>query len=656
VVRVDFELTDDNAAVVAEICRRLDGLPLAIELAAAHLRLFSPEVLRERLGNRLGLLRNGPRDLPERQQTLRATMDWSYGLLGPSEQRLFELLAVFAESEIGVVESVVAALGPIDDIDLDVFDELAGLIEKSLVRLVDRPGREPRVTMLETIREFATDRLEARPDVAQHVRRLHASYFADRAARLLADLTGTQREAALADLGADAANLRIAWSYWLAERDLEQLDRLAGPLLILDDARGWYLDTVGLTQDLLGVLATIPRSTGRADQEIALRTTLARALMATKGLTAEVEAAFSSTLELFERGGDVRQQYVVLRGLASLYLFRAQLDESGRLGREILALGEREDDPGMLIDGHLLVGTTLMTFEDLRAGLDQFDQAIALFPARRTQPRTARIRNDPRISCLTTAGFTLWLLGHPDLAAARADAALALAAELEHPFTTAYAGFHAGLLRLWRHDSALALDLALGLRDLAVEHGFRIWTAAGGCLLGAAQVQLGNVDEGLANIRDGLARYEELRSPPIFWPFLLFLEARAYVQAGRPADGLRPLDTALKILARGSGASILPELFILKGDLLAGLEAADGGGMTAAEDWYRRAFDRAGVLDAQMARLRAATRLATIELDRGRPAAAAQTLRPTYDWFTEGLDTEDLRLARELLTGLDRGA
>ena len=166
VVRPGFELTDDNATVVAEICRRLDGLPLAIELAAAHLRLFSPEVLRDRLGNRLGLLRNGPRDLPERQQTLRATMDWSYGLLPPGEQRLFELLAVFAESEIGVVESVVADLGPIDDIAVDVLDGLAGLVEKSLVRLVEAPGGEPRVTMLETIREFATDRLEARPDVA----------------------------------------------------------------------------------------------------------------------------------------------------------------------------------------------------------------------------------------------------------------------------------------------------------------------------------------------------------------------------------------------------------------------------------------------------------------------------------------------------------
>ncbi len=652
-VRPDFALTDDNAAAVAEICRRLDGLPLAIELAAAHLRLLTPEVLRDRLGNRLGLLRNGPRDLPERQQTLRATMDWSYGLLRPDQQRLFELLAVFAESSIGAVEAVVGELGAMDDVAVDVLEGLAGLVEKSLVRLVEAPGGEPRVAMLETIREFATDRLDARPEIAGRARRAHATYFAERAGRLLADLDGVSREAALADLLGDAANLRVAWSFWLAERDLERLDQLAGPLLMLDDAHGWYLDTVGLTQDLLTVLEAVPRSAGRADQEIALRTTLARALMATRGLTPEVEAAFASTVELFERGGDVHQQYSVLRGLASLYLFRAQLDRSGHLGREILTLGERQDDPGMLIDGHLLVGTTLMTANELRAGLDEFDRAIALFPAQRHRPWTAKIRNDPRVSCLTTSGFTLWLLGYPDQAADRADAALALATELQHPFTSAYARFHAGVLRLWRHDSEIALEIATGLRELADAHEFRIWTAAGGCLLGAAQVQLGHVDEGLANIRSGMDLYTELRSPPVFWPFLLFVEAAAQVEAGRPADAVRPLDAAIEILGSGDGASILPELYILKGDLLMTMAPADGGGDPAvAGDWYQRAFDRAGELDARMARLRAATRLARLKIAAGDPEAAADTLRPIYDTFTEGFATADVIAARRVLATL----
>jgi predicted ATPase/class 3 adenylate cyclase len=648
-VRPDFELTDDNAQAVAEICRRLDGLPLAIELAAARLRLFSPDVLRERLGDRLGLLRSGPRDLPERQQTLRATMDWSYELLEPGERRLFELMAVFADAEIAAVEAVTDGVGDIDGVALEVVDGLAGLAEKSLVRLVDQPSGEPRVAMLETIREFAADRLDQRPDVGERARRAHATHYAAVASQLRADLTDTERGAALAALGADVANLRIAWAYWVAARDLEQLDQLAGPLMILDDAHGWYLDTVGLTRDMLVVLEAVPSSPDRVGQEIALRTSLARALMATKGFTPEVEAAFASAVELFEGGADVRQQYSVLRGLASLYLFRAQLDESARLGREILALGEREGDPSMLIDGHLLVGITLMSFDDLHGGLDHFDRAISLFPAQRTRPRSARVGNDPRISCLTTSGLTLWLLGYPDRAAERANAGLALAAELDHPFTSAYARFHAGLLRLWLRDAESALDLAVGLLELAEEHELRIWAATGSCLLGAAQVDLGRFDEGLANVRNGIDLYGELRSPPIFWPFLLFVDARASAHAGRPAEGLRPIEAAIEILSPGTGASMLPELHLIKGDLLAALAPDEASGRSSAEAWYRLAFDRAGELGARMAQLRAATRLARHRQADGEPEAGARILAPVYETFTEGFETADLLEARDLL-------
>ena len=651
-VRPDFELTDENAAAVADICRRLDGLPLAIELAAARLRLFSPDVLRERLGDRLGLLRSGPRDLPERQQTLRATMDWSYELLDPHEQRLFELMAVFVNAEVGTIETVIDGLGPIDGVSVDVIDGLAGLAEKSLVRLVETPAGEPRVAMLETIREFAADRLEQRGEVGDRARRAHASYFADLASRRRADLTGSQREAALVELGADVMNLRVAWRFWVTERDLARLDQLAGPLLILDDAHGWYLDTVGLTRDMLAVLEAVPSSPDRVSQEISLRINLARALMVAKGLTPEVEAAFASAVNLFEKGTDVHQQYSVLRGLASLYLFQAQLEKSGRIGREILALGEREGDPAMLIDGHLLVGTTLMTFEGLREGLAHLDQAIALFPSRAMVARTARVGNDPRVSCLTTSGFTLWFLGYPDQAAERANRAVALAAELDHPFTSAYARFHAGLLRLWRQDAEMALDLAVGLLEIAEEHEFRIWTAAGGCLLGAAQVALGHFEEGLVNIRNGIGLYGELRSPPIFWPFLLFVSATASGHAGRPEEGLDSLEPALKILSPDPGASVLPELHILKGDLLA---ATDGSAASGVEGWYQRAYDRAGQLDARMARLRAATRLARLRQAAGNPAAAADLLRPEYAWFTEGFETVDLRAARELLETLGAG-
>jgi predicted ATPase/class 3 adenylate cyclase len=660
VVRPDFELTDENAPAVAEICRRLDGLPLAIELAAAHLRLFSPEVLRDRLQNRLALLRSGPRDLPERQQTLRATMDWSYDLLEAAEQHLFQLLAAFADAAVEAVEAVAAGFEGAGEVALDVPGGLAALAEKSLVRVVDVPGGEPRVAMLETIREFAVDRLNARPEVAVRARRGHAGYYADRARALRAQLAGNQREAALTELGADVANLRIAWAYWLAERDLERLNQLVGPLLILDDAHGWYLDTVVLTKDLLAVLAAAPASPDRIGQEISLRTSLARALMATKGLTPEVEAAYASAVELFERGADVHQQYSVLRGLASLYLLRAQFDEVARLGQEILALGEREGDTAMLIDGHLLVATPMMSSDDLHGGLEHLDQAIALFPTERARSSTIRIGNDPRISCLTTSGFTLWFLGQPDRAIERMNTALSLAAGLDHPFSSAYALFHAGLLHLLMRDGQGALDLASALLELSDEHEFRIWTAAGGCLLGGGQVELGRFEEGLARLHDGLDRYRELRSPPIFWPFLQFLEAQASLRAGRPAAGLKAVNAAIEILSPGVGSSFLPEVYLLKGDLLGALGVVMSKGaptqMEAADEWYQRAFERALALDARTALLRAATRLARGRQAAGAAEAALQTLRPVYELFTEGFDSADVREARDLLAELGVGA
>src|SRR5258706_3983023 len=135
-VRSDFRLTDDNASAVAEICRRLDGLPLAIELATARMNLFSPEALRDRLGSRLKL-GGGARDLPKPQQTLRATIEWSYQLLDPAEQRLFELLSGFSGSSVEAVEAVATGLDDAAGIELNAIEGLSSLLDKSLVRQAD---------------------------------------------------------------------------------------------------------------------------------------------------------------------------------------------------------------------------------------------------------------------------------------------------------------------------------------------------------------------------------------------------------------------------------------------------------------------------------------------------------------------------------------
>ena len=161
-VRPDFRLTDDNAAAVAEICLRLDGLPLALELATARINLFSPEALRDRLDSSLQLLRSGARDMPERQQTLRATIEWSYELLEPGEQRLFELLSAFSGATFEAVEAVAGSVNGRSGTQIDTLDGLASLVDKSLVRQADRNG-DSQLVMLETIREYAAERLAEQP-------------------------------------------------------------------------------------------------------------------------------------------------------------------------------------------------------------------------------------------------------------------------------------------------------------------------------------------------------------------------------------------------------------------------------------------------------------------------------------------------------------
>ena len=169
-VRYDFALTDANALAIVEICRRLDGLPLAIELAAARVRLLEPDALLARLGSRLDALGTGPVDLPERQRTLRATVEWSVGLLDDAEEHMLATLSIFVEG--WTVEAAVHVSGLTEDRTLDLLDSLAG---HSLVS-VDATVVGPRFRMLAAIREFAAERLAAGADLAD-VERRHAEYF-----------------------------------------------------------------------------------------------------------------------------------------------------------------------------------------------------------------------------------------------------------------------------------------------------------------------------------------------------------------------------------------------------------------------------------------------------------------------------------------------
>jgi predicted ATPase/DNA-binding SARP family transcriptional activator/uncharacterized protein HemY len=210
-VKPDFVLTAENASAVAEICARVDGLPLAIELAAARVKLFSPQALLARLERRLNILTSGARDLPPRQQTLRSTIDWSYHLLNAGEQTLFGRLGVFVGGcTLEAAEAVCYMNG---DLPIDSVEGIATLVDQSLLRQEEDVDGEPRLVMLETIREYALERLEASGE-AETIRRQHAAYHLKLAEQAEPQLHGPEPVAWLERLEAEHDNLRaaLAWS------------------------------------------------------------------------------------------------------------------------------------------------------------------------------------------------------------------------------------------------------------------------------------------------------------------------------------------------------------------------------------------------------------------------------------------------------------
>jgi predicted ATPase/class 3 adenylate cyclase len=233
-VRPAFQLTDENARAVAEITARLDGLPLAIELAATRTKVLSPSQLLPRLQQRLALLTSGGRTLPDRQRTLRATIAWSHDLLEPVERRLFARLSVFTGG--WTFESAEAVCDP-EELGVDALDGLTSLVDKSLIRRVEPPGLPARFSMLETIREFGLEQLEATGDL-EPVRRRHAEHYLGLAEEAEPHLTGEDQGEWLDRCDQEHANLRAALRWAVETGDAGRAQGAAGALWRFWQQRG----------------------------------------------------------------------------------------------------------------------------------------------------------------------------------------------------------------------------------------------------------------------------------------------------------------------------------------------------------------------------------------------------------------------------------
>src|SRR5687767_2573926 len=236
-LKPDFKVTNESAPAVAEICVRLDGLPLAIELAAARIKMLPPRAMLQRLTSRLKLLTGGARDLPERQRTLKATIEWSFALLDEGEQVLFRRLAVFSGGRtLEAIEAICDAEG---DLPVDTFEGVSSLLDKSLLGQEEGPGEEPRFVMLETVHEFAREKLQGSGE-AEQIKRVHAQYFLTLAEEAHPELLGANQLQWLEKLEAEHDNMRAALSWALEGKEVEVALRLGGALSWFWSMRGYY--------------------------------------------------------------------------------------------------------------------------------------------------------------------------------------------------------------------------------------------------------------------------------------------------------------------------------------------------------------------------------------------------------------------------------
>jgi predicted ATPase len=432
-----FELTGANAGAVAEICRRLDGLPLAIELAAARIRLLPPQVLLDRLGDRMSLLTGGARDLPERQRTLRNTLDWSFGLLPAGEQALFARLGVFAGPfSLPAAEAVCAPDDGQGSGPGQAIDALGSLVDNSLVGAETRGG-EPRFSLLETIRDYARERLAGGGGwVPAHDR--HAAYFQALAEPSGAELAGPGQLPWVGRLETEHDNLWAAMS-WLVDQD--HLDQATH--LFLLSWRFWWLR---------GHLAELARPgdefvAGSEDlppDQGALALTGAGFILLANGDLARAQTAFEQSLPLYRQTSEklgVVLNATVLAVLGHLAAIRRDDAGASKLLDEGQALVDELRDDDLTGYDHLQYLLTIAFVDNflgqVRLGQGDHDAAARLFTDGLTVARRAQDRI-PILISLYDLGLSSQAQSDPAGAAGHLKEGLAIAAEAGDETSAAY--------------------------------------------------------------------------------------------------------------------------------------------------------------------------------------------------------------------------
>ncbi len=365
----DFQLTPANARAVAEICLRLDGLPLAIELAAARIKLLPPQALLKRLEDRLHLLTGAAQDAPARQQTLRGTLNWSYELLKAEEQRLFRRLSVFvAGCTLEAAEAVVGALGAGEQ---SILDGAASLIDQSLLQQREQPEQEPRLVMLETIREYGWECLRASGEAAA-LQQAHAAYYLAWAEEAEPHLRGAEQSRWLERLEREHENLWAALRWLESQGEYEQALRLGGALWWFWWVRGHaQAGRTFLERALASSDAVAPAVRARA-------LNAAGALASQQGQFFHAERLCQESLALFRQLGDPQGIVSSLWVLEYVLTERGQFSQARAFAEEAIALARAADLLWNLADSLETLGRVAFNQGDYARARALAEESLAL--------------------------------------------------------------------------------------------------------------------------------------------------------------------------------------------------------------------------------------------------------------------------------------
>jgi predicted ATPase len=441
-VNAGFDLDAENAAAVVEICRRLDGLPLAIELAAARTKLLPPGALAARLENRLQLLTGGARDLPSRHQTLRGTIDWSYELLEPKARTLLARASVFVGGfTLDGAERVCAS----DELEAEsIVEALSALTDEHLVRVHEGATGEPRFDMFETIREYALFRLIERGELDE-LRRSHTAYCVDLAEAAEPELVGRDQAAWARRLDDEAGNLRAALTWSLDGGELESGLRIAGALYRFWSIRGQLSEARRWLEQALRRDPGVPPA-------VLARATFAAGYSALgQGDFAEAGERFEQSLVLFRQVDGDDGVALCLVQLGWLATTRGALDRGAALSEEGLELAGRLGERRTASVALSNLGDVASATGDWSAASERYDEALAL----RRELGDARIVADS----LLKAGRAHALQGDRARAIASLEEGLAIARELGDGWTTSVALASLGFVALGSGDVVGADEL-----------------------------------------------------------------------------------------------------------------------------------------------------------------------------------------------------